>query len=302
MILITGATGRPGLATVREFDRHNVPVRALYRTPGKAAMLAGLSNVELVEADMMMPETLGPALNGVDVVLMISGAGPELLETQCTFIDACKRAGVRHIVKFSGEDSMRGFDNTKFRSTRSHEQIERYLLASGIAWTILRPAQFMEVYLEEVASIVKEDAIFLPIGDTTLAPVAIEDIAKVAFSVMRDYENNAAKIYKMTGPQALTIGEICEGISQAVGRTIRYVDCTAEERMKRWLDLGYPPVRANVFDQLWAERKRCRVSNVFLGTHEWFGVQATTFAEFAHRNAAGFRGAENVLMTPGALS
>lgn len=33
MILITRATGGSGLATVREFDRHNVPVRALYRTP-----------------------------------------------------------------------------------------------------------------------------------------------------------------------------------------------------------------------------------------------------------------------------
>lgn len=299
MILVTGATGRPGRATVREFVRNNIPVRALYRTPETAKVLEGLPNVEAVQGDMMMPHTLGPALEGVDVALMISSAGPELLETQCTFIDACKRFGVRHIVKFCGEDSCVGFDNSKFRSTRSHDQIERYLWASGMPWTILRPAQFMEVYLEEVSSIVEEGSIFLPNGDTTLAPVAIHDIAKVAFAILRDYRTHEAKIYKMTGPEALSIGQMCVRISQATGRTISYVDCTPEEKMKRWLDLGYPPARANAFVQLWAERKRCGVSKVYLGTHEWFGVKPTSFLEFARENAAGFRGEADILMTPG---
>jgi uncharacterized protein YbjT (DUF2867 family) len=299
MILVTGATGRPGRVIVREFARNNVPVRALYRTPDTAKVLEGLRNVEAVQGDMMMPHTLGTSLAGVDVALMISGAGPELLETQCTFIDTCKRSGVRHIVKFCGEDSCIGFDNNKFRSTRSHDQIERYLWASGMPWTILRPAQFMEVYLEEVSSIVKEDGIFLPLGDTTLAPVVIADIAKVAFAILRDYKNHESKIYKMTGPEALTIRQMCELISQVIARNIRYFDCTPEERMERWLDLGYPAVRANAFAQLWSERKRCGVSRVYLGTHEWFGIEPTTFLDFAREYASSFCGQADVVMTPG---
>ena len=61
---------------------------------------------------------------------MISSAGPEMLETQCRFIDAAKQAGVRHIVKFSGQESGIGFDPMRFRLTRMHEQIEDYLEAS----------------------------------------------------------------------------------------------------------------------------------------------------------------------------
>jgi uncharacterized protein YbjT (DUF2867 family) len=49
---------------------------------------------------MLLPQTLGAALDGVDRVLMISSACPDMGETQCSFIDSCKRARVRHVVKF----------------------------------------------------------------------------------------------------------------------------------------------------------------------------------------------------------
>jgi uncharacterized protein YbjT (DUF2867 family) len=157
----------------------------------------------------------------------------------------------------------------------------------------------MEVYLEEVDSILKDKAIVLPAADTTLAPVAIDDIAKVALSILRDYENHASRIYKMTGPEALTVAEICERISEATRGRITYVNSTPEESLRRWLELGYPPVRANVFGQVWEERRRCGVSKVYLGTHDWFGITPTTFLEFARKNAAALRGEREVMMTSG---
>ena len=94
MILITGANGRPGSATVREFARNKEPVRALVRDPAKAGDLRELPGVEVVQGDMLWPETLQDALAGVDRALMISGAGPLMLETQCTFIDAARGASI----------------------------------------------------------------------------------------------------------------------------------------------------------------------------------------------------------------
>lgn len=288
-ILVTGATGRPGSAVIREFARHHEPVRALVRSRAKAAALEAPPTVEIFEGDMSRPETLGPALDGVDRVLMISGAGPQMLETQCTFIDAAKSGGVGHIVKFSGEDSVVGFDPEKFRSTRSHEQIQRYLTGSGLAWTMLRPSQFMQVYFEEIPTMLAEGAFYLPLGDTTMAPVDIDDIAKVAFAVLRS-EGHQGKTYKMTGPEALSLTQIAEHISAAAGRTIRYVSVTGEEKRRAWLAAGYPPERAAAFVQLFDERRRLGRSEVYLGTHEAFDIQPTTFAEFARRHAAVFRG------------
>ncbi|GLW12768.1 NAD(P)-dependent oxidoreductase [Microtetraspora sp. NBRC 13810] len=297
MILITGANGRPGSAAVREFARQGTPVRALVRDPEKAGDLRALPGVEVAYGDMLWPETLESALAGVDRVLMISSAGPLMLETQCTFIDAAIRAGVGHIVKFSGKDSIDGFDNERFRSSRSHEQIQRYLVASGVPWTVLRPSQFMQVYFEEVPDIVASGELRLPLGDTTLAPIDIEDIARIAYAVLTT-PGHEGRTYPMTGPEALTMTDIAGHISDAVGRPVRYRDVTSEEKQRDWLAAGYPPPRASAFAQLFRERSRLGRSTVDLASHEHFGIEPTTFAEFARRNADVFRGATDYTVTP----
>jgi len=130
IILVTGATGASGSADIREIARNQVAARALVRKASKAKDLEQLPGVEIVIGDMLQPDS---ALDGVDRVLMISSSEPAMLETQCRFVDAAKRAGVRHVVKFSGKESSIGFDPMRFRFTRMHEEIEDYLEASGVA-------------------------------------------------------------------------------------------------------------------------------------------------------------------------
>jgi uncharacterized protein YbjT (DUF2867 family) len=297
MILVTGATGRPGSAVIREFVRHGTQVRALARDPAKAEALHGLPGVDVAFGDMLAPETLRGALAGVDRVLMISGAGPQMLETQCTFIDAANRAGVAHIVKFSGQDSIDGFDPERFRSTRSHEQIQRYLVGSPTSWTILRPSQFMQVYFEETPTIVERGELRLPLGEATLAPVDIADIAKVAYQVLTT-PGHRNRSYTMTGPEALTMTEVAERISAAIGKSVRYVDVSSKDKLREWLSAGYPPQRALAFSQLFDERRRLGRSTVDLSTHQRFGITPTTFAQFARRNSAIFRGEAEYQLTP----
>src|SRR5215475_11369175 len=131
MILVTGAAGLNGSAVVRQFSRNGVGVRALVRDRSKAVAIADLPYVELVEGDMARTETLDRVLGGIDRALMISSPNLQMLETQCQFVDACKAAGVAHVVKFSGKESNVGFDANKFLFTRMHEEIERYLEASA---------------------------------------------------------------------------------------------------------------------------------------------------------------------------
>jgi len=297
MILVTGATGRPGSAVIREFVRHGTPVRALARDAAKAAVLRGLPDVDVVLGDMLAPETLYGALAGVDRVLMISGAGPQMLETQCTFIDTANRAGVEHIVKFSGQDSIDGFDPERFRSTRSHEQIQRYLVGSGMSWTMLRPSQFMQVYFEETPTIVETGELRLPLGAATLAPIDIADIAEVAYRVLTT-PGHRGKTYTMTGPESLTMQEVAERISAAIGKSVRYVAVSSKDKVREWLNAGYPPYRAEAFGQLFDERRRLGRSTVDLSTHQRFGITPTTFAQFARRNAPIFRGEAEYLLTP----
>ena len=126
----------------------------------------------------------------------------------------------------------------------------------------------------------------LPMENAKLSPVAIEDIAKVAFALLHS-EGHEGKSYEMTGPEALTMAEVAEQVSQATGRTIEYVNITLEEYRRAMLAAGAPPERADAFVELWSERREGNSeSRVDLGTHETFGVAPTTFSEFARRNAA----------------
>ena len=285
MILVTGAGGLSGGIVVRECARQNVPVRALVRTQAKAAALQSLPGVEVVEGDMLRPETLGAALHGVTRSLVISSADSRMVETQCRFIDACKQAGVAHVVKFSGAEP--DFDASKFLFARMHEEIERYLERSGVAWTHLRPSQFMQVYLREAPSIIAKNALFLPLANIQLAPIDLEDVGKIACKLLRD-GGHEGQSYDMTGPEALTMSDIAQRISAATGRTIRYVAVTPEERRRMLTAAGLPQFLVDALDDQTRERLRRQTSRLCLGAHQAFGVKPTTFAEFAQRHAAAF--------------
>jgi uncharacterized protein YbjT (DUF2867 family) len=291
MILVTGTTGLNGSAIIREFAHQGVPVRALFRNPDKARQFHGLAGVELVQGDMLRPESLTAAFRGVTRVLMISSAEERMVQTQSAFIDAAKAAGVPHIVKYSGKESGVGFDPSSFQGTREHVEIERYLEASGLAWTHLRPSQFMQRYLPGTITGVdaRRRELRLPIGGSKLSPVHIEDIAKVAVALMRS-DGHEGKAYDMTGPEALTMKEAVEQISEATGATFRYVEISLEDKLREYRDKGVPEPAVQIMNGLLAERGRRPESHVRLETHRTFGVQPTSFIEFARRNAKAFLG------------
>src|SRR5262249_47192994 len=220
MILVTGAAGLNGSAIVREFSRNDVAVRALVRDRSRAVALAELPYVELVEGDMARAETLDRVLEGIDRALMISSSNPQMLETQCRFVDAC-----------SGKESSIGFDANKFLFTRMHEEIERYLEQSGLGWTHLRPSQFMQVYLREAPIIAGKGLLLLPLDDVTLSPVDIEDIAKIAFALLAQ-SGHQGRAFDITGPQALSMAEIAAAIGEATGKPVRYQKTSIEEHRR----------------------------------------------------------------------
>ena len=101
MILIVGATGLVGSATVRHLTACGVPVRALVRSAEKAATLAD-AGVEAMVGDLEQPASLDAALDGVTRALLISPLHPRQVEWQGNFVEAARRAGGVHIVKLSG--------------------------------------------------------------------------------------------------------------------------------------------------------------------------------------------------------
>jgi uncharacterized protein YbjT (DUF2867 family) len=285
MILVTGATGLNGAHIAKELAAQGVPFRALVRDRSKAAALLP-RNIDIVEGDMSRPETLGPALEGIDKALLISSADARMLETQCSFIDACKRAGVAHVVKFSGNET--GFDRSRFRFTEMHAQAERYLERSGLRWTHLQPCGFMQIYLREAQAIKESGELRLATGDITLAPVDVLDIARISAAVLQAPWQDGRR-YLMTGPEALSMSRIAGLISIAAGRRVDYVPITPEQRRQEMLAAGASPYFADALFEQATERLRNPNAVVHLESHQEFNVTPASFAYFAKRNAFVFQ-------------
>jgi uncharacterized protein YbjT (DUF2867 family) len=145
------------------------------------------------------------------------------------------------------------------------------------------------MYFREVPSIVATGTLRLPMEDASIAPIDVEDIAKIAFRVLTG-SGHEGKRYEMTGPEALTMTQVAERISIATRRPVRYVNVSPVDARKALLEAGTPSYFADALAELFAERRNGAESRVILGSHELFGVRPTPFAEFAERNASVFRG------------
>jgi len=286
MILVTGATGLNGRELIARLSARGVPVRALVRTPGKGDVLASLPGVEIAVGDMGRPETLTGALRGIDRAMLISSSDPMMLQVQASFIDAARGAGVKHVVKLSG--IMPALDSA-FRFARMHAEIERKLENSGMAYTHLRAGEFMPAYFRQVPAIVAKGMFFLPMEDAKIASVDVGDIAEVAVLALT-HAGHEGKTYPLTGPEALTMAQVAQKLSTATGKTIRYVNVTPEEAKNAQRAAGLPEYMVDALGELFAERREGKESEVSSVIPKLLGRSATSFDEFAARNAAIFRG------------
>jgi len=286
VILVTGATGLNGGELVRLLSARGVPVRALVRDPSRAGSLSSLPNVDVVEGDMARPETLAEPLRGVERAMLISSSNATMLEVQSNFIDAARQAGVKHVVKLSG--IIPDIDSP-FRFARMHGEIELKLERSGLAFTQLRAGEFMHSYFRQVPAILARGALLLAMEEARIASIDVGDIAEVAATALTQ-PGHEGKTYPLTGPEALTMAEVAERLSAATGREIRYVNVAPEEAKRARLAAGVPEYTADALDELFAERRNGKESQVYTTFEEIIGRQPTSFDDFARRNAAIFRG------------
>ena len=286
MILVTGATGLNGKELLRVLSASGVAVRALVRNPARAEAIATLPNVEIVQGDMAHPETLATGLRGVDRAMLISSSDPMMLDVQTNFIDAAKKAGVKHIVKLSG---IMPELNSAFRFARMHGEIEKRLEASGMAFTHLRAGEFMPAYFRQVPNITAKGAMFLPMEDARIASIDVGDIAEIAAKVLTG-SGHEGKTYSLTGPEALTMTEVAEKLSAATGKAIRYVNVPPEAARQAQLAAGMLPYLADALFELFAERRNGKEAKVWPDAELLLDRRPTSFDEFAKRNVEVFRG------------
>ena len=281
-VLVTGATGTIGRDVAKRLSEKGVSVRAGVRDQAKARKQFG-SNIALAPFDFENEQTFSGALEGVEKVFLLPPLLPNQLEVTNVFVDAAKRAGVRHIAKLSaiGVD-----DETRPTAIKWHGANEQHIRESGVAFTFLRPNSFMQNFFTYFPP--RNGAIYLPWGTGTASFVDTRDIASVAAKVLTS-DGHEGKIYTLTGPATLGIAEVARILSEMTGREFKYVDVPEAAARDGMLQAGVPPWQVDLVMELHAVNKQNRWSAVTSDIEKVTGTVPTDFVQFARDHADKFR-------------
>ncbi len=168
---------------------------------------------------------------------MVCSPIPQLVELEGNMIDACKEAGVRHVVL----NSALGAGDYPKSFPSWHRKVEDKLNASGLGYTILRPNGFMQnIVAFHAPSIRAQGAFYASMGSAKTSVIDVRDVGLAAAKALIAPAEHAGKTYELNGPEALSNDEIAAGISRITGQTVRYVDIPEEAQRKSMLDLGMP--------------------------------------------------------------
>lgn len=231
--LITGGTGRIGTAFIHEMVARGHTVRLGTRDPaGPAARVRSRLGPGVVET-IAMPDdddaALDAAFRGCTGALFVAPFG-EMARWHKTMSAAAARAGLSHIVKVSVTGARPAdTDPPPGRIPSMHFEGEEIVRATGIPTTVIRPTIFAQHFLGLSPVLFRrgDDTFHLPTGDARVAWLDCRDIATCAAAILADPERRrafAGRAFELTGPTAVTGGEIEEILSDAAGRPIRRVD------------------------------------------------------------------------------
>lgn len=240
MILVTGATGTVGRALVRHLLERGAAFKAMVRKDADRDALEH-AGVAVVMADYADPARLSEAMAGIEQVYLIGPADPPHVSHEGAVIDAARQARVHRIVK---QSAMAAHDMSACAFKRWNGMVERQLMQSGLAYTILRPTGFMQNFVNyDAARIAADAAIRTPLGDARVSWIDVRDIAAVATAVMTE-DGHDGRVYDLSGPEALSHHQIAAKLSAVTGREIRYEPLSDAEWFRQMLARGLPAAAA----------------------------------------------------------
>jgi NAD(P)H dehydrogenase (quinone) len=292
-VLVIGASGAIGSALISELvpDHQAGRIRLVAATrkeeaaPAQRRRGVEVRHLDLDDAETGGLDTIAPLFSGIDRVFLVTGYDVRMLVQSKAAIDAAKAAGVSHLVHLGNL----GAENTTISHLSWHLLIEAYLERSGLGFTHVRPAAFMQNVLLSAAT----PGVFSYFtGDSQVNWVDIGDIAAVAATVLRDPAPHDGHAYHLAA-EAASAAEIAGVLSEVTGQPWRYEPAKPQVFYEYMVAAGYDPVFMSCVRNYFERIGNGSLSDPagFFGTIESvLGRPATSLRQFSERHRDAFRG------------
>jgi uncharacterized protein YbjT (DUF2867 family) len=289
-VLVTGATGDTGRATVDELLARGHRVRALAHAEDERSKRLRERGVEVVYGDLLDFGQVRSALDGVRRAYFVYPVRPGILQATAYFAQAAKEAGVDGIVNMS---QISAREDAKSHAATDHWLSERVFDWSGVTVAHIRPTYFAE-WLLYLAPMIKAGRLHVPFGTGKHAPIAAEDQGRVIVGILEDPASHKGSIYPLFGPVEYTYQEIAQVLIRVLGKPVQYKQVAFEEFRNAFQAGGRPSVTAGN-DFLFQHLKEVAIDHqngIFEGTNDLVeklgGRPPMTLEAFIEKHRAAF--------------
>jgi len=217
MILITGAGGKTGRALVKTLSKVE-SVCAFVHREEQVSVLKSLGAEKAIIGDIGEESALRSAMRGVrNVYHICPNMNPEEIVIGNLVIEEARNAGVEHFVYHSVLHPQTEKMNHHWGKLR----VEEMLFESGIPFTVLQPAPYMQNLLAGWKSIVEDGVLRVPYSvNSKFSFVDLEDVAEAAKIVLTE-PNHKNAIYELAGTMPMSHVEVAKIFGHVLNRNVR---------------------------------------------------------------------------------
>ena len=222
---MVGGTGTLGRQIARRALDDGHQVRCMVRTPRKASFLQEWG-CELTRGNLLQPDSLDYALDGVDAVIDAATSRPDDPKSiyvtdwdgKVNLLRACERADVKRFVFLSllGAHRHRSVPLMDIKACT-----ENFLESSDFDYTILQGAAFMQGVISQFAiPVLESQTVWVSGSPTAIAYMNTQDVARFAVAALNRPET-VRNSFPVVGPKAWNSGELVQFCERCTGKSAR---------------------------------------------------------------------------------
>lgn len=281
-ILVTGATGNIGARVVRRLLARGIRPRIFARDAAKAAALFE-GHVDLAVGDLRDAAAVARAVEGCDALFLVT-SGPDLEHQDASIAKVARAAGVGRLVKLSSADAEQQVGTGAW-----HARGEEAVRAAGVPFVFVRPTGFMDNALFWARTIKSHGVVRSSTGDGKIPFVHSDDIADVATKALVTADHLGESL-ALTGPVALSYGQMAAKIGAAIGKRIAYEPLDEADARRLQAAWGDPPAVVDAHQSIYRAVREGRLDEVTDTVARVLGRPAISFDRWVEQHEAAFRG------------